>query len=107
MLARTFRGKTRGGDGRLESTNGMTSDALWSEVAARLKAALSDSAYRTWFGDATAGTISNGELVVAVPNNFSREWIETHFASLVRAAVSDVTEAGLSVRFRVDESLSK
>jgi chromosomal replication initiator protein len=91
----------------LEPTNGMTSDALWSEVAARLRAALSDSAYRTWFGDATSVAISNGELVVAVPNNFTREWIESHFASLVRAAVSDVTDAGLSVRFRVDESLSK
>jgi chromosomal replication initiator protein len=51
--------------------------------------------------------ISNGELVVAVPNNFTREWIETHFGSLVRAAVSDASNSELSVRFRVDESLSR
>jgi chromosomal replication initiator protein len=85
----------------------MTSDALWSEVTGRLKGALNDSAYRTWFGEARAVTVSNGELVIAVPNNFTREWIETHFGSLVRAAVSDASSSGLSVRFRVDESLSR
>jgi chromosomal replication initiator protein len=85
----------------------MTSDALWSEVTGRLKGALNDSAYRTWFGEARAVAIANGELVVAVPNNFTREWIETHFGSLVRAAVSDASSSQLSVRFRVDESLSR
>ncbi len=85
----------------------MTADGLWTEVAARLKAALNDSAYRTWFGEARPVAIANGELVIAVPNNFTREWIETHFGSLVRAAVSDASESELSVRFRVDESLSR
>ena len=72
----------------------MTADALWSEVAGRLKGALNDSAYRTWFGEARPVAISNGELLVAVPNNFTREWIETHFGSLVRAAVSDASFGG-------------
>jgi chromosomal replication initiator protein len=85
----------------------MTSDGLWTEVAGRLKSALNESAYRTWFGEARPVAISNGELVVAVPNNFTREWIETHFGSLVRAAVSDASDSELSVRFRVDESLSR
>ena len=74
----------------------MTSDGLWTEVAGRLKSALNDSAYRTWFGEARPVAISNGELVVAVPNNFTREWIETHFGSLVRAAVSDASNSELS-----------
>ncbi len=91
----------------MEQALGVTADALWSEVAGRLKGALNDSAYRTWFGEARPVTISNGELLVAVPNNFTREWIETHFGSLVRAAVSDASSSEVSVRFRVDESLSR
>ena len=75
----------------------MTSDGLWTEVAGRLKSALNESAYRTWFGEARPVAISNGELVVAVPNNFTREWIETHFGSLVRAAVSDASNSERSV----------
>jgi chromosomal replication initiator protein len=85
----------------------MTADVLWSKAAGRLKAALNESAYRTWFGGARPVTIANGELVVAVPNNFTREWIETHFGSLVRAAVSDASGGRFGVRFRIDESLSK
>ena len=85
----------------------MTSDGLWTEVTGRLKSALNESAYRTWFGEARPVSVADGELVVAVPNNFTREWIESHFGSLVRAAVSDATNSELSVRFRVDESLSR
>jgi chromosomal replication initiator protein len=106
MLAHAFPGE-RDGDGRVEQALGMTSDGLWTEVAGRLKSALNESAYRTWFGEARPVAISNGELVVAVPNNFTREWIETHFGSLVRAAVSDASSDEVSVRFRVDESLSR
>src|SRR6476661_4246582 len=107
MFARALPRRQEAGDGRLGPGQGMTPDALWSEVTSRLKGALNDSAYRTWFGEARAVAISNGELVVAVPNNFTREWIETHFGSLVRAAVSDASDSELTVRFRVDESLSR
>jgi len=82
-------------------------DALWSDVTGRLKADLNDSAYRTWFGEAGAAAISDGELIVAVPNNFTKEWIETHFGNLVQAAVSDASDGEVSVRFRVDESLQR
>src|SRR5258708_24424262 len=106
MLARLSEAQGGGDDG-VEQALGVTAETLWSEVAGRLKGALNDSAYRTWFGEARPVAISNGELLVAVPNNFTREWIETHFGSLVRAAVSDASSSEISVRFRVDEPLSR
>ena len=49
--------------------------------------------------------IDGGGFVIAVPNNFTREWIETHFLNLINAAVRDASGAGLNVRIDVDESL--
>ena len=42
----------------MEQALGVTAKTLWSEVAGRLKGALNESAYRTWFGEARPVAIS-------------------------------------------------
>src|SRR6266508_5752833 len=39
------------GTGRVEQPIELTAESLWTEVAGRLKGALNDSTYRTWFGE--------------------------------------------------------
>ena len=68
----------------------LTAETLWTEVAGRLKGALNDSTYRTWFGEVEGHDVSDDTFVLAVPNDFTREWIEGHFLELIRAAVRDV-----------------
>src|SRR5215204_2398094 len=79
----------------------LTADGLWSEVAGRLKEALNDTTYRTWFAAIEAVELSDGGLVVAAPNNFTREWIEGHFLDLVRAAVRGVAGDRCEIRIIV------
>ena len=69
----------------------LTAEALWTEVAGRLKGALNDSTYRTWFGEVEGWEVTDDTFVLAVPNDFTREWIEGHFLELIRAAVRDAT----------------
>ena len=78
-----------------------TPEALWSEVAARLRDALNEATYRSWFGDACGVEVTADTLVVGVPNDFTREWIEGHFAGLMRAALRDATGTERSVRLVV------
>jgi chromosomal replication initiation ATPase DnaA len=35
--------------------------------------------------------LNDDEFVLAVPNDFTRDWIEGHFIGLIRAAVGDAT----------------
>ena len=74
---------------------------LWSEVASRLKGALNEGTYQTWFGEAQGVELTGDALVVAVPNDFTREWIEGHFAGLMRAALRDATGSDRGVRLVV------
>ena len=84
----------------------LTPGSLWNEVAGRLRGALNDSTYRTWFGEVRA-TEERDALVLAVPNNFTREWIEGHFLDLIRAAVRDASGGDrVVVRLVVDDSLA-
>ncbi len=81
-----------------------TADSLWSEVAGRLRGALNESTFRTWFGEVRASE-ERDALVLTVPNNFTREWIEGHFLDLIRAAARDASGRDRTVRLTVDDSL--
>jgi chromosomal replication initiator protein len=69
----------------------LTAEGLWTEVSDRLRAALNDKTYTTWFSEAEGLELSDESFVLAVPNDFTREWIESHFLGLIDAAVRDAT----------------
>ena len=69
----------------------LTADGLWDEVAGRLRGALNEATFGTWFGDAAGVGLTDDTFALAVPNDFTREWIEGHFLGLIRAAVKDAT----------------
>jgi chromosomal replication initiator protein len=60
--------------------------AAWSPIAARLRDSLNDVTFATWFGAAEPLEAAPGRLVVGVPNQFTKSWIEGHFGSLLDAA---------------------
>jgi len=82
----------------------LTADGLWSDVSARLREALNDTTYSTWFGEVGGAELDDNTFAVAVPNDFTREWIEGHFLDLIRAAVKDAGGTELRVQLRVVET---
>jgi chromosomal replication initiator protein len=83
----------------------LTAETLWNEVAGRLKGALNETTYRTWFAEAEGAELSDDAFVLGVPNDFTREWIEGHFLGLIGAAVRDVTGQERRIALSVTERL--
>jgi chromosomal replication initiator protein len=83
----------------------LTAESLWNEVAGRLKGALNETTYRTWFAEAEGTELSDDAFVLGVPNDFTREWIEGHFLGLISAAVRDVTGQERRVALSVTERM--
>ena len=79
----------------------LTAESLWSEVAGRLRGALNDTTYGTWFGEAHGLELDDERFVLAVPNDFTRDWIEGHFIGLIGAAIRDVTGRERPIELRV------
>jgi chromosomal replication initiator protein len=79
----------------------LTAEGLWTEVAGRLKEALNRTTYKTWFARVDGLGVSDDEFVLAVPNDFTREWIEGHFLGLIRAAIRDITAQERRIRLVV------
>jgi len=88
----------------VEHPSELTADALWQDVSSRLRGALNDKTFRNWFSDASPVGVDDDAFVLAVPNDFTREWIEGHFLELVRAAVKDAAGGERLVQLVVDTS---
>ncbi len=91
----------------MDSQLELTAESLWAEVAGRLQGALNTTTYKTWFAEASGAELADDAFVVSVPNDFTREWIEGHYMSLISAAVRDATgherRIGLTVADREQE----
>jgi chromosomal replication initiator protein len=83
----------------------LSADGLWADVSARLRDALNDGTFHTWFSEAEAEDLDDETFVVKVPNDFTRSWIEGHFLGLLQAAVRDSLGADRTVRVTVDDEV--
>jgi chromosomal replication initiator protein len=68
----------------------LTAEGVWDDVASRLREALNDKTYATWFDQVQPTRLSEGEFVLGVPNDFTRDWIDGHFLDLISAAVGEI-----------------
>ncbi len=68
-------------------TGSATSPALWDKMRKGLRDHIGETAYRRWFGVATAAVISDGKsnvLRMTLPTRFMRDWVEAHYGDTVR-----------------------
>ena len=75
----------------MEHGSDLSAESLWGDVAARLRGSLNEKTYGNWFAEVGAVRLDDETFVLAVPNDFTREWIESRFADLIRAVVKDAT----------------
>ena len=78
-------------------------NSLWDHVSARLQAALNETTYTTWFAGVTAFTLDEEVFCLAVPNDFTSEWIEGRFGELIRAAIKDAVGGERRLTFVLNE----
>jgi chromosomal replication initiator protein len=80
----------------------LSAETLWTEVAERLRGALNDHTYSTWFEGAHGSELDEESFVLVVQNEFTREWIENHFRGLVEAGVRDALGTERRVELAVE-----
>jgi chromosomal replication initiator protein len=79
----------------------LTAESLWSDVSGRLRSALNNTTYETWFTHTAGLELGESRFVLAVPNDFTRDWIEGHFLELIGAAVRDITGVDRAITLQV------
>ncbi len=80
-----------------------TADTLWDAISGRLRETISETTYDTWFAYAEPRSLDESVLVISVPNDFTRDWIESHFHGFVSSAAREALGRDAGVSFVVVE----
>ena len=76
---------------------GMGIDQQWTRVRARLRGEVGEGAYKSWLKPLTLAEIDDGEVRIAVPTRFMRDWVVAHYADRLAALWADENAAVRSV----------
>jgi chromosomal replication initiator protein len=71
----------------------------WQKTLDILKSELSEPSFNTWLKKTKAVTKYNNIFVVAVPNGFAKDWLESRYANLIKNTLQLVTSEELDVNF--------
>jgi len=71
-------------EGGLVMPNGFGPEQQWARVRGRLRDEVGDAAYRSWLKPLVLDCIEDGEVRIAVPTRFMRDWVLTHYAERIR-----------------------
>ncbi|MBI2642025.1 MAG: chromosomal replication initiator protein DnaA [Candidatus Wildermuthbacteria bacterium] len=78
-----------------------TKEELWQATLAQLQFQISQANFATWLKNTYILAKKGGEIVVSVPNNFSKEWLENKYNKLIfkiiRSLDTEVREVNYTV----------
>jgi chromosomal replication initiator protein len=74
-------------------------DDLWEKTLAQISQAVNRQSLDTWLRPAQIISVEGEMVRVGVPNRFFKEWIEEHYAKIVRQAMEEVLSSKVKVVF--------
>lgn len=77
---------------------------LWQETLEKLKNELSKPSFETWLSSTRLLNIDGDTLVISVPNEFAKDWLESRYAPMIRSSVQSVLGHSVSLRFILSTS---
>ncbi|AGA67580.1 chromosomal replication initiator protein DnaA [Desulfitobacterium dichloroeliminans LMG P-21439] len=80
-----------------------TLHVLWKETLAKLETELSKPSFETWLSSTHLLDIEGDTLIVSVPNEFAKDWLESRYAPLIRSTVQSILGQSMNLRFIVTQ----
>jgi chromosomal replication initiator protein len=76
---------------------------IWDGVANKIRSKISDINYNAWFGQVQCQHIDDHDLLLEVPNSFTKEWLDDYYSETIRDELQKVTGRSYTVRFSIQE----
>ncbi len=75
---------------------------LWNDCSGALRSQVSEAAWKAWFSGIRPLAVSNGTLILGVPNAVVRDRLEGRFSALLQDALHDSSGKDYPVKFDVE-----
>ena len=79
----------------------MTREELWQALLAQIQFNISQANFATWFKNTEILSKKNGEVLISVPNNFSKEWLENKYHKTIFKILQNLDEEVKEVKYTV------
>jgi len=80
----------------------MTKEEFWQAVLAQLQLQVSPANFATWLGNTYILSKKDGQLVISVPNNFSKEWLEHKYNRIIFQIIRSLDGEVKEVKYTID-----
>lgn len=74
-------------------------DNIWSEVLKLIKVELTEVSFNTWLKTIDPVSISRDTVILAAPNEFTKEILVGRYLNLINSAFTQVTEENFQIQF--------
>src|SRR6056297_3981460 len=79
---------------------------IWNQTLHEIKDKLSNPSFKTWFSNTKPVDLKDDNiLMIEVPNDFIKDWIETRYNQLITDVIQNLTDTNLKCRFYTEEDL--
>jgi len=81
----------------------MDLNSLWQATLGELELLMSRANFTTWFKNTFASERKGSEIIIGVPNTFTKSWLESKYHSYILKAISNITNGEIkTISFRVE-----
>lgn len=84
----------------------MTKEELWEAVLAQLQFKVSKANFATWLKNTRITQMTDGEVTIAVPNTFSREWLSKKYHHSIFEVLREVEPRIKSIEYIIQKDLA-
>ncbi|HHW74654.1 MAG TPA: chromosomal replication initiator protein DnaA [Firmicutes bacterium] len=74
---------------------------LWSAILAEIGKEIGRPSFETWFHSTHPVSLKDHCLLVAVPNDFTREWLQNKYREIIKKKIEEVTSQDYDLQFVV------
>ena len=80
----------------------MNAKQVWQAALGELQVKVPGPSFQTWLKNTSIAAFEgNNRVVIAVPSNFAREWLESKFSKVIAETLNNVLGYKVEVRFEV------
>ncbi len=76
---------------------------LWDKALMSMKKKISKPSFETWLKSTKATSLQGDTVIVTVPNDFARDWLEGRYSQLITGVLYELTGEQLQVKFIIPQ----
>jgi chromosomal replication initiator protein len=72
---------------------------IWQATLSEVEKQMSKPSFETWVKTTRPVSLNNGILVISVPNDFTKDWLENRYSTLITKTLQDVCSNDYKIHF--------